>query len=47
MKREEREYAKVTTLLESPGLDFSYYADNPGEETPTQHADPRSRTRSR
>ena len=29
-KREEREYAKVTTLLESPALHLTYYADTPG-----------------
>ncbi|ORY27357.1 hypothetical protein BCR39DRAFT_589249 [Naematelia encephala] len=29
-KREDREYAKVTTLLEAPGLDLTYYADTPG-----------------
>ncbi|OCF72268.1 hypothetical protein I204_06644 [Kwoniella mangroviensis CBS 8886] len=29
-KREEREYAKVTTLLETPKLEFTYYADTPG-----------------
>ncbi|WVW81321.1 hypothetical protein I302_103312 [Kwoniella bestiolae CBS 10118] len=29
-KREEREYAKVTTLLETHKLDFTYYADTPG-----------------
>ena len=29
-KKEEREYAKVTTLLDSPALDLTYYADSPG-----------------
>ncbi|WWC57636.1 uncharacterized protein I303_100168 [Kwoniella dejecticola CBS 10117] len=29
-KREEREYAKVTTLLETHRLDLTYYADTPG-----------------
>ncbi|WWC67272.1 uncharacterized protein I206_101180 [Kwoniella pini CBS 10737] len=29
-KREEREYAKVTTLLETHQLDLTYYADTPG-----------------
>ena len=29
-RREEREYAKVTTLLESPELECVYYADTPG-----------------
>ncbi|ORX35037.1 hypothetical protein BD324DRAFT_652754 [Kockovaella imperatae] len=28
--KEEREYAKVTTLLDSPALDLTYYADSPG-----------------
>ncbi|WVR03135.1 hypothetical protein IAU60_000125 [Kwoniella sp. DSM 27419] len=29
-KREEREYAKVTSLLETHRLDLTYYADTPG-----------------
>ena len=29
-RKEEREYAKVTTLLDSPALDLTYYADSPG-----------------
>ncbi|WRT63261.1 uncharacterized protein IL334_000164 [Kwoniella shivajii] len=29
-KREEREYAKVTNLLETRQLEFTYYADTPG-----------------
>jgi hypothetical protein len=29
-RREEREYGKVTTLLESPVLECTYYADTPG-----------------
>ena len=32
-RREEREYAKVTTLLESPALDLTYYSDAPGESS--------------
>jgi hypothetical protein len=28
--KEDREYAKVTTLLDSAALDFSYFADTPG-----------------
>lgn len=30
--REEREYAKVTTLLETPLLECTYYHDVPGEQ---------------
>lgn len=30
-RREEREYAKVATLLETPALEVTYYADTPGE----------------
>jgi hypothetical protein len=29
--REEREYAKYTTLVETTLLDLVYYADDPGE----------------
>lgn len=29
--REEREYAKVTTLLDTPLLECTYYHDVPGE----------------
>lgn len=29
--REDREYAKATTLLEAPALDFTYYADAAGK----------------
>lgn len=29
-RREEREYAKVTTLLETARLDVVYYSDVPG-----------------
>ncbi|KAK4686556.1 protein CSF1, partial [Tremellales sp. Uapishka_1] len=29
-KRDDWEYAKVTTLLDSPSVDFTYYADTPG-----------------
>jgi hypothetical protein len=28
--RENREYAKVTTLLDTPALDLTYYSDAPG-----------------
>lgn len=28
---EQREYAKVTTLLDAPLLDLTYYADTPGK----------------
>lgn len=28
--REDREYAKVATILEAPALDLTYYSDTPG-----------------
>lgn len=36
--REEREYAKVTTLLDTPALDFVYYSDAPGPVPPREEA---------
>jgi hypothetical protein len=30
-RREEREYAKATTLVETPRLELRYYSDDPGE----------------
>lgn len=29
-RREDREYGKATTLLDTPALDFVYYSDTPG-----------------
>ncbi len=29
-RQEQREYGKVSTLLETPALDFTYYADTAG-----------------
>lgn len=31
LRREEREYAKVTTLVDTPRLDVHYYSDEPGQ----------------
>jgi len=31
LRREEREYAKVTTLVDTPRLDVHYYSDEPGK----------------
>lgn len=38
-KKEDREYAKVTTILESPALDLTYYADTPGIVPTPEEAD--------
>lgn len=37
LRREEREYAKVTTLLETPMLEVTYFADGAGELLPLTH----------
>ena len=31
LRKEEREYAKVTTLVDTPRLDVHYYSDEPGK----------------
>ena len=35
LRREEREYAKVTTLVDTPRLDVHYYSDDPGKSLDT------------
>lgn len=39
-KKTDLEYAKVTTLLDSPSVDFRYYADTPGPVPASDFVDP-------